>query len=436
MVPAKRGLQMRKIRPKQIIIWFSISLFIIQLGCAHAPPRPPAKTERAQFGTIGIVSSRFIPEAKSRGTFAKEWLSGAGKGAASGAEIGIKGCGMFALEMLAEIGHPLVILLAPCLVLAGAVGGAVVGGVWGAVEGAGKRAGKVQQIEAVVNNALSELKIQETMAEHLLKTCRGLENYRFDLLKEEGPTSPEEKLTYGFLNEKGIDTALELSVMSLGCEVGKDWSIGFFMTVRTRLIRTIDGTEVYCRKFEYKSGNQNFVSWAEFDAQKSREEFACCYKSLAERIVEEVFLLTDLPLGPRREGTHGLQPKYPELRYNFWSTSLEFVEVDSVQPELQWEAFPRAENREADDTGVLSRISDVSYDLKIWKADENDLPGELVYTRRGLPGPSHRIETSLPPSTKYFWSIRLRSKMDSHFRVSHWALSRKGGYFRFVTPDQ
>jgi len=308
MVSAKRDLQMREIKPKRIIVWFSITLFIIQLGCAHAPPRPPdmswskvtvlrcahappgppSETERAQFGTIGIVSARFIPEAESRGTVEKERLSAAGKGAASGAEIGAKGAGMFTLEMLAEAGDlaPLVILLAPCLVLAGAVGGAVVGGIHGAVKGEKKSTGKAQKIETVINNALSELKIQETMAKHVLKTCRGLEDYRFNLLKEQGPTSPEEKLTYGVLNKTGIDTALEVSVVSLGCEARKDSSIAFFMTVRTRLIRIIDETEVYCRKFVYK---RNFVSWPDFDAQKLREEFDCCYKSLAERIVTELF---------------------------------------------------------------------------------------------------------------------------------------------------
>lgn len=114
--------------------------------------------------------------------------------------------------------------------------------------------------------------------------------------------------------------------MSLVYERRKDWSIGFSMTVRTRLIRTIDGTQVNSRKFEYKSANQNFINWGDIDAQKLREEFDRWYKSLAERIVEEVFLLTDLPLGSRWEGTCALRPKYPELSYHL-EKGLECLEV-------------------------------------------------------------------------------------------------------------
>ena len=135
-----------------------------------------------------------------------------------------------------------------------------------------------------------------------------------------------------------------------------------------------------------------------------------------------MILLIDLPLGSRWESTRALQPKYHELSYNFGG-GLEYLEVVSRQPELQWEAFPRAEDREADDRGVLSRITDITYDLKIWRADENDLLVKLVYTRKGLPAPSHKIETPLWSWTTYFWNVRLRFKMDGYTRVSHWALS-------------
>ena len=415
---------MKNMGHNQVIIWICISLFTIQLGCAHTPPQPASETVREQFGTIGIVSARFIPEA-TRGTFAKEcelsdesnWsASGAASGAATGAAGGLE----LALEIATSGNDPmslaLGLILAPFLILGGALGGAAAGGTGGAV----KREGVAQEI-SVINDALPELKIQETMAEHVLKTCKELEDYRFDLVKDQGPTSPEEKLTYEFLSEKGMDAALEVSVVSLLYEARKDMSIGFSMTVRTRLIRTIDGTEVNSRKFEYKSANENFINWMDIDAQKLREEFDCFYKSLAETIVEEMFLLADLPLGSKWEGTRGLRPMYPELSYDF-EGDLKYLEVVSRQPELQWEAFPRPEDREADDTGVLSRITDITYDLKIWKA-YFDLPGELVYTRKGLSAPSHKTETPLSPMTTYFWNIRLRFKMDGYTRVSHWALS-------------
>lgn len=110
----------------------------------------------------------------------------------------------------------------------------------------------------------------------------------------------------------------------------------------------------------------------------------------------------------------GLRPVYPEVRHRGV-----FVEVDSLQPALRWEAYPRPLDRGADEEGVLDRIRNVTYDLKIWRA-ENETPGEVVYTRQGLPGPWHRLERALEPSTKYFWTVRARFELDGDPRVIEW----------------
>ncbi len=74
----------------------------------------------------------------------------------------------------------------------------------------------------------------------------------------------------------------------------------------------------------------------------------------------------------------GLEPQTPGRHYTWDYTSTIFV--DSLQPTLRWEAFPRPEDREADREGLLSRISDVTYDLKIWKAPAGD-PGMRLLQR-------------------------------------------------------
>ena len=113
----------------------------------------------------------------------------------------------------------------------------------------------------------------------------------------------------------------------------------------------------------------------------------------------------------------GLRPEYPELRL------IAFVEVDSVQPTLRWEAYPRPQDRGADREGVLARIRNVTYDLKIWRA-EKETPGEVVYTRQGLPEPWHRLERPLEPATKYFWTVRARFELDGDPRVIEWGTIR------------
>ncbi len=105
-----------------------------------------------------------------------------------------------------------------------------------------------------------------------------------------------------------------------------------------------------------------------------------------------------------------------------------YVKVDSLQPTLLWEPFPRPQDHEADKEGVLKRIRNVAYDLKILRALDN-YPIELIYARQGLPEPSHSIEEPLEPSTKYFWTIRARFELDGHSRVIAWGgwLTHRGG---------
>lgn len=138
----------------------------------------------------------------------------------------------------------------------------------------------------------------------------------------------------------------------------------------------------------------------------------------------------------------GLRPLYPEAL-----TSP--AEVDSFQPTLRWEAFPRPEDLEASDPGYLKRIDKVSYDLKVWRV-ENNRPVELVYSQQGLPEPAHRVQTPLIPSTDYAWTVRARFEIEGQPRVSEWGVIVNWGNaefarrmpiipnpfsYRFKTPD-
>jgi len=133
----------------------------------------------------------------------------------------------------------------------------------------------------------------------------------------------------------------------------------------------------------------------------------------------------------------GFAPVYP---VQTWSANgavdfeaaqdkLDWVKVDSLQPTLQWEPFPGTTEAYAG-AGVKpfvvvdqSLVSDITYDMKIWAVSKG-APGEVVYEREGIVGPSHRIETPLQPKTKYNWSVRGRFKLDGKTRVTEWSLSQ------------
>lgn len=121
-----------------------------------------------------------------------------------------------------------------------------------------------------------------------------------------------------------------------------------------------------------------------------------------------------------------------------------FVEVDSLQPTLRWEPFPRPADLAADPAGPLSRLGAVTYDLRIWRAD-GAYPADLVYARAGLPAPSHTLEAPLEPAARYFWTIRARFELHGETRVSEWGTYAPGRtralvpspfYYRFRTPGR
>jgi hypothetical protein len=138
----------------------------------------------------------------------------------------------------------------------------------------------------------------------------------------------------------------------------------------------------------------------------------------------------------------GLQPENPPFKKGMFALWGKFIEVDSLQPTLRWEPFPRQEHHDADQEGFLSRIEDVRYELRIWKTMTAS-SGELVYDRERLTLPYHKLEEALEPSTKYLWSVRSHFMRDGHPRTIEWGLA---GYllrgevvpnpscFRFKTP--
>ncbi len=119
-------------------------------------------------------------------------------------------------------------------------------------------------------------------------------------------------------------------------------------------------------------------------------------------------------------GTHGMPPPDSDaIGYDIWK-GIRFAQVDSLKPTLQWKSFPTAKDIKADKSGDLSRIREVTYDLKIWRAE--DPPNEdIIYRRTQLENASHKIESPLIPLTRYFWSVRVRFKLDGREIETNWS---------------
>jgi hypothetical protein len=140
---------------------------------------------------------------------------------------------------------------------------------------------------------------------------------------------------------------------------------------------------------------------------------------------------------------YGLKPLYPETRMIY--SDFDFVAVDSLQPTLQWESFPRPGDLENGGVDLPTQMNSVTYDLRIWQAATNDRSAQLIYERSGLPEPRHRIECPLEPDRRYLWTIRARFIADVGSRVTEWSKPKFGNLrrsnivpentcFRFKTP--
>lgn len=433
----------------KFINWALLVLIVTQFSCVHMPP---TEEKRSRFGKVGLVTARFTPDSNYH-TFAKGYLAGAGKGFAAGAGTG---AAAGALMSITPPFYPFNIILMPFLV----AGGAVVGGTVGIIGGTTSAVSmsEAEKIETTIKGAFSSLNIQEKMGDHVLQKAQEETGHFITLIGAMGPASKNEDIDYRHLLERGIDTVLEIRVTKLGFHggKGKSPSIGFFMDVRASLIRTDDNSVLFDSRFGYWGDKKGLERWIVDDGTPLQDEFQRAYNDIALRIVEDVFLVYDFPFKHSLVAAYlcGLKPITPRNEYGFWEhfwmvSDIPYQEIDSLQPTFQWEpyVYSRSVSEGDDFKKPIKRPENITYDLRIWRV-ENKSPVELDYSRTGLPDPIHKIEEALLPSSKYFWSVRVRADIDGKKRVSRWSSLkecpdstqyRRGyqepNYFHFVTPD-
>jgi len=271
------------VRRNWVFIWLSLVFLIGQWGCATAPkPPPPLLSEqvRANLGTIGVATARFSPEAHLEAPTSGKW-SGAGKGAAAGFFGSIQGAAQGG-----GYGGAVVLLLSPVFAMGGAIYGAI----------AAESAEKVEAAEATFKKALADLKIQETFRDRVLQVARDQTRHVLVLVPEHGPTAPGGAVEYSFVASQGVDTVLEIGVEKLGLPGGGiNPPLSLIMNAHARLVRATDGMELHARTWIYRSGTRKFVEWAADNAQPLHEELERAYQSLAEQVVDELFLLYLIP---------------------------------------------------------------------------------------------------------------------------------------------
>jgi len=259
-------------------------------GCSSAPniyTMPPREVEniRAGLGTVGVILVTHPPKTEVLMP-AKGFWGGVKRGVAVGATLPI----MVGFVSPIPGGTLLGAVVAPFT--------AVFGAVYGAAKAAPVR--EVEDAEMALQNAAGELR-QLGLAREFFEEVVGLGNDRtglvFVALPDMECKDPDKDVSYHRADFQGIDTILELKTQKVGLrgDSGIDPKTDTFMQMRVRLIR-VEGDLVlmeetfYCMSEEEKT----FKEWASGEGQSFVDEFRSCVPEMAEKIVDDLFLVYPL----------------------------------------------------------------------------------------------------------------------------------------------
>jgi len=239
---------------------------------------------------------------------------------------------------------------------------------------------------------------------------------------------------YRTLSAEGIDSVLETSVTRLGTRSMRsatpmsmltDPPLLLYLQARVRLIRTADNAEMLSREFEYHGRRRKHSEWLAVGKDIAREVEAG-YQPLGEYISDTVQLLYSFP------DQNTLLPTL-EFGLDLVGPTTFLGRIDTLQPTLQWQRFPRESDLKASPAD-MARVKDVTYEL-ILAAAEYGVPATIVYRREGLSESAHQLPTPLAPGTNYIWTVRARFQLDGRQRVTEWASTRHGeNHFGSVAP--
>ncbi|MGH7216033.1 MAG: hypothetical protein ACREIG_02225 [Nitrospiraceae bacterium] len=175
------------------------------------------------------------------------------------------------------------------------MGGLVIGSVVGGIYGVAKAEpfSSIEQSESVFQAALDDLNIQEAFRDLVVQDGRRSTSNSIIPLTSQELAAAEIGHSYPVLDSKGIKTVVDVSEVTAELGVA-DSAVNpnrqLSMTVRYRVIRTVDGAELDSRLITDESGRSRSVTeWADENAQVFREEITQAAHRLAQQIVKELF---------------------------------------------------------------------------------------------------------------------------------------------------
>ena len=390
-----------------------LAISVMFHGCATLHPAsytsPAPEDVRRAARTVAVVST---VAATDNTVPHLDVQIGKGKEAATGGATGA-GAGFLSGVMVSAAGGPLGPVLAPIVVPAFTLGGMAGGTAFG--WSVAVPAEDAEAANAALSRSRSDLSAEVARR---IASC----------LPSVGKTAESRDVT------GTPDLRIEVSVDRWGLAggVGSDPLTGFFVEGSYRVAKGSDNATVVGRRF-LEGGPQRTVSeWTRDNAALLSKAVDATLSRVAELVVDGTFLVHDFRVeefGLVR-GLCGLKPVSPSSIFRFGPYESGPPWVGSLTPRISWEAFPPKKDIGDDAVKILRRVSEVRYDLRIWK-DENGGPGDVVYERTEMVLPAkdgivaHTVETPLPAGSSCLWTVRARFRLDGEERVTRWSYDRE-----------
>jgi hypothetical protein len=300
-----------------------------------------------------------------------------------------------------------------------------------------------------IGSTLEEFYSHETLRDRMLRVAA--QSRARPLTLQAAPRSDDApKLdAHDWSFDEHVDSVIEVGVEELllpAWRSGATTNLPTPVSVRTRVrvVRLSDSREVYNRSYGFVSDRRLFREWGEEGGAALRHALEAGFEQIAEQIIED--LLLAYPLMPgfaiTNAGANGrnytIEPLEPPVHQYWRAGTVHAAAAASLEPNFRWRPYPSQKVLNADFQGKLRRLSDLRYELRVYRLDEQRRNARTIVERNNIEATEYRMTQPLAPDTEYVWSVRARFALDTGERTSRWSGDWVGGRVRgflFRTPD-
>lgn len=282
------GSARKKILFPSVTILVGVVVVLGLTGCSSRTPKIykmyPGNLERIRYniGRVGVTISSY-PVKRDIKKPAKGITGGMARGIVVGASTPV------VIGAIAPVpgGTFIGLLIAPFT--------AVAGGVYGATKGVPPE--DIEKAQAALDQAIDRLKsmnLRQTFINEVVKLGKNRTGREFVKLPESGPKDPNEAVRYDQMKFRDIDNVLELRIEEAGL-LGPytfDPPSFAFIEVLVQLVQ-VEDNEILIDEtlFCVSEVDRKYIDWAENEGQFFVDEFVGCIPEIAEKIVDDFFLV-------------------------------------------------------------------------------------------------------------------------------------------------